>query len=203
MRVGRAILSWRGTDERPQSSSAGDLARALFQHRNRRHHRWTDAPTVCARACLRAVAFRWDFLMSSSWPSGDDACATSACRRGRRGIGGRRGELDAAVTLLGRGRQRMGGGAGGKARTRGARKSRAERDVATRLQTGRRRGQVARRIFVTMYYFVVQFNFHKFLRFYIFRPINAKRVYMPIMCYLLDSCRIYYTAKRIIKTNRK
>jgi len=96
----------------------------------------------------------------------------------------------------------MGGGACGKARTRGARKSRAERDVATRLQTGRRRGRVARRISVTMYYFVVQFNFDKFLRFYIFRPINAKRVYMPIMCYLLDSCRIYYTAKRIIKTNR-
>lgn len=39
------------------------------------------------------------------------------------------GELDAAVKLSGRGCWRMGGGAGGKARTRGARKSREKRDA--------------------------------------------------------------------------
>lgn len=66
------------------------------------------------------------------------------------------GKLDAAVKLLGRGWRQMGGGVGGKARTRGARKSRAERD-ATADGPPSRSGRAADFCYDVLYSCTIQF----------------------------------------------
>jgi len=93
-------------------------------------------------------------------------------------IGGRRGELDAAVKLLDRGWRQMGGGEGGKARTRDARKSRAERD-ATADGPPSRSTRAADICYDVLFGCTIQF-FLNFFGYHIFHAINAERIHIPI-----------------------